>query len=346
MRKRTVHRGGARARPARLLLPLLLAPLVTLALCGAAAAQGLSPMRDRGVHTLYGDVKVEGTETDTAKKPLSFELILQIINGTIVDRQTVTSNGRYRFMDVRNGEYDVIVLSENEEVARLRVRVESVYKTDFRQDITLELRADGKPGRPETVSAADSYKRTSANKSLFEKAQKATDEKKYDQALTLLSQLVAADPKDFQAWTELGTVHLMRNDVAEAEKAYRRALAERPAFSLALLNLGRLLVAQQKYEAAVEPLTRAVEIHPTSPDANRLLGEAYLQMKKGSKAVPYLNEAARLGRADAHLRLAALYHAAGMKDRAAAEYRQFLDKEPKHPDREKLQRYIEENKKQ
>ena len=43
---------------------------------------------------------------------------------------------------------------------------------------------------------------------------------------------------------------------------------------------------------------------PTSADANFLLGEAYLQIKKGSKAVPYLNEAAKLGKVEAHLRLA------------------------------------------
>jgi len=76
-----------------------------------------------------------------------------------------------------------------------------------------------------------------------------------------------------------------------------------------------------------------------------LLGEAYLQMKKGSKAVGYLNEAARRGRYEAHLRLAALYDAAGLKERAALEYEEFLKKKPDYPDRKKLQKYITDNKK-
>jgi len=75
------------------------------------------------------------------------------------------------------------------------------------------------------------------------------------------------------------------------------------------------------------------------------LGEAYLQIKKGSKAVGYLNEAARLGRPEAHLRLAALYDAVGMKDKAAIEYEQFLEKKPDYPDKKKLQKYISDNKK-
>ena len=119
----------------------------------------------------------------------------------------------------------------------------------------------------------------------------------------------------------------------------------RPTFGLALLALGRLRVGEKKYEEAISPLTTLVGIDPTSPDGNYFLGEAYLQIKKGSKAVPYLNEAARLGRPDAHLRLATLYDAVGLKDKAANEYDEFLKKKPDYPDRKKLQKYIADNKK-
>ena len=317
---------------------------LVLAFCSTVAAQ-LEPMRERGQHTLYGDIKVETEPGDESAKPLSLEIQLYIINGTMVGRQTVGANGRYRFMDLRNGEYDVVVVSENLEVARVRVRVESVYKNDFRQDITLEARANRSESKPATISAADVYERTSANKSLFGKAQKAVDEKKYDEALDLLNRLVAADPKDFQAWTELGTVQMMHNNAEEAEKAYRRAVQERPTFTLALLNLGRLFSVQKKFDAAIDPLEQAVKLSPTSAEANFMLGEAYLQIKKGSKAVPYLTEAAKLGKADAHLRLATLYNAAGMKDKAALEYEQFLKKRPDYKDRKALEQYISDNKK-
>ncbi len=102
---------------------------------------------------------------------------------------------------------------------------------------------------------------------------------------------------------------------------------------------------EKKFDAAVEVLTKAVALPAPSADANFLLGESYLQLKKGSKAVPYLEEAARLGRADARLRLATLYNAAGLKDRAAAEYEQYLAAEPDSPDRKKLEDYIKANKK-
>ncbi len=318
--------------------------LLVLSFCAVATAQ-IDPIRERGVHTLYGDIRVETEPGSDSKKPLSLEVQLYIIGGTLIGRQTVGANGRYRFMELRNGEYDVVVLSENLEVARVRVRVESVYKTDFRQDITLEARTDRVANRAATISASDVYERTPANKSLFAKAQKAVDEKKYDEAMDLFDRLLAADAKDFQAWTELGTVQLMRNSIEEAEKDYRRAIQERPTFTLALLNLGRVLSAQKRYEEAIEPLAEAVKSAPTSAEANFLLGEAYLQIKKGSKAVHYLNEAARLGKPDAHLRLATLYNAVGLKDKAAQEYEQFLKKRPDYKDRKALEQYISDNKK-
>lgn len=114
------------------------------------------------------------------------------------------------------------------------------------------------------------------------------------------------------------------------------------------MNLGRVRVLRKNFEGAIEPLTKAVEIQPTSAAANYYLGESYLQIKKGSKAVGYLNQAIKLdpvGRADAHLRLATLYNAAGLKDRAALEYEEFLKKKPNFPDRKKLEDYIAANKK-
>jgi len=143
----------------------------------------------------------------------------------------------------------------------------------------------------------------------------------------------------------LGNQYFNRGDDGEAEKSFLRAAQEKPTFALAFLNLGKLRMSRKNYEGAVEALGEAVRLQPTSAEANYFLGESYLQIKKGSKAVPYLNEAARLGMPEAHLRLAALYNAAGLKDRAAAEYEQFLAARPDYPERKKLEQYIKENKK-
>ena len=155
---------------------LVMLALFVTAFYSVAFAQ-LEPMRERGPHTLYGDIKVEAEPGSDSQTPLSLEVQLYIINGTLIGRTTVTVPGRYRFMDLSNGEYDVVVLSENKEVARVRVRVQAVYKNDFRQDIVLYAKTDRRLTKAATVSASDVYERTGANKSLFEKARKAVDER-------------------------------------------------------------------------------------------------------------------------------------------------------------------------
>jgi tetratricopeptide (TPR) repeat protein len=159
---------------------------------------------------------------------------------------------------------------------------------------------------------------------------------------------VETDPADFPAWQELGTLYFKQKNYAEADKAYMQAIAKHPNYGSALLSLGRLRIVQKNYDGAIEALLEAVKALPTSAEANYFLGEAYLQNKKGSLAVDYLNQAIKLdpvGMADAHLRLAALYNAAGLKDKAAAEYEEFLKKNPDYQDKKKLEDYITANKK-
>jgi tetratricopeptide (TPR) repeat protein len=302
-----------------------------------------------GGHTLLGDFKVDEKNVDSVV-PLSFEILLYTEGGVLLGRQTVVANSRYRFLNVANGRYDIVVEVEASEVARIRVTVQSAFKTDFRQDIHLEWRgaSNRQPAKAQTVSAADFYDRPNRNKSLFEKAQRLLDNGEPGEAASVLNDIVKNDPGDFQAWTELGTTHLVRGDVAEAETAYRRAIKERPAFVLALLNLGRVLINQKRFDESIDPLRRAIQVRPDSADAHFLLGQTYLKLKRGSKAVPHLNEAIRLNpkdKAEAHLLLASLYDAAGVKHSAAVEYEKFLVKRPDYPDRKRLERYISEHRK-
>ena len=263
-------------------------------------------------------------------------------------RQTVPSNGRYRFLSLRDGRYNIAVEFENVEIVRVLVYVSSPFKTDFRQDIELQLRDSLRVTKAEVVSAADNYDHTAANARLFRRAGEASANKRYDQAISLLRQIVESDPADFPAWQEWGTVYFIQKNFDEAEKAYVQALARNSDYAVALISLGRLRIARKNFDGAIEVLTRAVKVQPTSPQANYFLGEAYLQIKKGSMAVGYLNEAIKLdpiGMADAHLRLAALYNARDLKDKAAAEYSEFLKKRPDYPYRKKLLEYIAANKK-
>jgi predicted Zn-dependent protease len=334
----------------RRVLPGILVSLLMLCSAGVALAQipgfPIDPVARGAGFIVYGDLNLTGEGSDA--RALTFSVILYTRSGVVIDRQRVGSKGRYQFNNISEGNYDIAVEFEESEVMRTHIKLLGQL-TRFRQDIELELKG-GKPAvtaNAGTVSPEDIYERKGANKGRFEKAQEAFDKKEYDKAINFFTQIVTEDPKDFQAWSELGTVYVVQNNLGEAEKAYQHAAEARPTFFLAFLNLGRVRLRQKNFDGEITALEQAVALQPASAEANYLLGDAYLQIKKGSKAVGYLNEALKLdpvGRADAHLHLAALYNGAGMKDKAATEYEEFLKVKPLYADRKKLEAYIEANK--
>jgi len=334
----------------RLVMALIVvAGLLTIVNAQERGDRNLGPGA-RGENVIYGDLIVNGDAPGA--KGTTYEIILypKAGSGMPLARQSIAANGRYRFNNLLEGDYDIAVVVENNEVTRVRVLLRApIYKTDIREDITLEWKTtNNAPTKAASVAAEDFYKRLPANQKLFDKAAESTDKKKYTDSIVFLKELLANDANDFQAWSELGTVHLLSKNLPEAEKAYEQSTKIRPTFFLALMNLGRVRLMQQKFDDAIPILSRAVEVRATSADANYYLGEAYLQIKKGSKAVGYFYEALKLdpiGKADAHLRLAALYNGAGLKDKAAIEYAEFLKKKPDYPDKKKLEQYIAQNKK-
>jgi tetratricopeptide (TPR) repeat protein len=325
-----------------LCLALLICVLSTNSLAQRGGGTTSTPIAFGDGHLIIGDLKVSGM----APAETVFYVVLYA-GVNVVQRQPVSNNGRFRFMGIPNGDYALAVEYEGREIYRNPFRLAERQKTDVRKDIAMEMRVG--PGRSSSVPAVTSiYQRSPANQSLFDSAKAAIEKRQIDQAQSLLNQIVAKDPKDFVAWSELGTLSFKQQKYSDAEKAYQKALEAKPDFLVTLINLGKLRVEQKNYDGAIEVLSKAVELEPKSAEAQHYLGEAYLLNKKGSKAVVHLNEAVRLdpaGKAEIHLRLAALYNGAGMKDKAAAEYAQFLVKQPNYPEKAKLQDYIKQNKK-
>jgi Tfp pilus assembly protein PilF len=299
---------------------------------------------------LFGDINVDESQVP-GQKPMIMDVILYTKGMQVFARQRVSPNGRYRFMDVFDGDYWLVIELDGVEVARESVFIAKASITmDIRHDLNLEWRSiGGRLGGGSVISAADIYNRSGPNNLLYQKSSKEIANKNYPQAIATLRELVASDPNDFPAWSDLGMLYFVQKDYEAAENNYASALKAKPDYFRALLSQGRVQLARKNYAGAIETLEAAVKVEPKSASANFFLGEAYLQIKKGSKAVGYLNEALSIdpvGMAEAHLRLAALYNGAGMKDKAAVEYEQFLKAKPDYPDRKKLEEYISANKKQ
>ena len=71
-------------------------------------------------NVLYGDLIIED-DNSGGLRPINYLVILYSANGYVQARETVAPNGRYRFNNLADGEYDLVVEVENNEVARVRI---------------------------------------------------------------------------------------------------------------------------------------------------------------------------------------------------------------------------------
>jgi Tfp pilus assembly protein PilF len=295
-----------------------------------------------GASVIYGQVSIEGLPKDE-RRPNIFVSLL--ISGTQIERRQTDGRGYFFFLERPRHGHSLVFEVDGREVGRVYLTIGISGR--LRQDVTLDWKAlngatETKPG----VAPANIYVRSADAEKSFDKAMAAIRENKNEVATTIFTEIVAKDPKDYLAWTMLGTIYYTEKKFGDAAIAFEKALELKPDFSLARINLGKVELSQKNYDKAIQVLTRAVELEPNSADANHFLGEAYLQVKKGTLAVGFLNKAIKLApieKAEIHLRLAALYNGAMLKDRAALEYKAFLEKVPNYADKKKLEEYIKDN---
>lgn len=297
-----------------------------------------------GAPVIYGQVMIRNFPKGE-RRP--FIVVYLRNGGAQLDKYQTNDKGYWFFLKNPTDGHALTFEVDGIEVGRAIIASAGSHR--FRQDVELDWNAlkggSTGPSGNAVVSTRDRYERSVNAEKMFEKAL-STRNADSERSLKMFMEIVHKDDKDYNAWMQIGAVHYSAKRMDDAKNAYNKSLQLKPDYLLALLNLGRLEFSQKNYEAAIPVLLKAVGTDPKSADANHLLGESYLQIKKGSLAVGYLNKAIEIApveKAEIHLRLAALYNAVGLKDRASSEYKAFLEKVKDHPDKKKFEQYIKDN---
>src|SRR5688572_11371682 len=138
-----------------------------------------------GSYILFGDLLVDEGKNEgknSTAKPLLYEILLNNRGDRPAARQFVSPGGRYQFINLAPGQYDLVVFLDHQEVARMRVEIlAGPAQERVRQDISLAWKST-EPAKASSVSAADFYQRSESNDKLFVRAKEATDQKRYDDA--------------------------------------------------------------------------------------------------------------------------------------------------------------------
>lgn len=115
-----------------------------------------------------------------------------------------------------------------------------------------------------------------------------------EEARRYLQQTVKLQPEYPEAWNNLGMIAGQHNQFDEAIQHFQKSLAQRPDYVTALLNLGSVYRRQGNTQEASRLLTRAVELEPENAEANYGLGMLYARQTDLSRAAQLLHKAITL----------------------------------------------------
>jgi len=258
------------------------------------------------------------------------EIILEK-SGAFLERTFSDNEGHFRFINLGDGEYVVIVRLEGYE----EVRETAFFGRDGTAAMSLTMTRKAATIPDYSHSPTMNYPRK-----VIDDYQKALEESRKGnmaKAIKSLETILKAQPDFEQAHNSLGTLYQKEQKFQDAEREYNAAVQLDPHASEPLVNLGSLYIqiagqAQAKrdnalfgtaLDGAVRALNQAIKIEPDSATAYYFLGTTYYTGGQFSKAETHLLHALDLdrGMGSAELVLANVY----MKQQKWTQALDYLD---------------------
>lgn len=152
-------------------------------------------------------------------------------------------------------------------------------------------------------------------------------------ARELIQTAVELDDSQALYQSNLGATYYSEQEYAKAEEAFQKTLGLDPDFYDANLNLGIISKHQGKYNEAVQPLDKAVQLRQTDPKAFAHLADVLIQLERFDEAESIATAAANLGPRDSETMFALINAYEGLsRSREAIDWCQALiEREPANP---------------
>src|SRR5690606_7305281 len=122
---------------------------------------------------------------------------------------------------------------------------------------------------------------------------------KYTQALVDLKKAQQLDSNNYKVYCELGTVYVMLENFALAEKNYEKCISINPDYSQVYNSRGAYKYQYvENKESAFDDYTRAIALNPTSHYAYYNRGIIYREREEFTNAIKDLSQSIKLNPKD------------------------------------------------
>lgn len=282
---------------------------------------------------------------DMPSEPIRFSVTSG--DGRINDIKFSDSNGRFSIERIPSGRVDVTIFVASDESTYGDTRYNFIpYPTSVGGSevrITLNRLPRKAVAAAGTLSVGSAYKPLPDAEREYQAALKDIEKQRLMSAEERLRKAIALDPRFSLAMSDLGAVLMNLRRYLEAEQVLQEALKQDPKFVLALLNMGIALNRQQKFDRAVSYLQEALRLQPGLVAAHLHLGIALVESDQLALAERELLRAARTEgeeRVAGHLYLGKLYARTGEFNKGITALETYLTMAPQAANADEVRQLI------
>ena len=198
-----------------------------------------------------------------------------------------------------------------EELALFRQPVVSISSEKpgvLKMSFVFEKKSTAEAGKSNAVPTAVPNALPNELQEVAVAARKNVEQGEYRTAEKQYQTILAKDPKNLDALSNLGVVHFRTGKIRSAESTLKKALAIAPNDDFVLTTLGIVHYRQSKFDDALKELRKAIELNPNSATAHNYLGITASQKGRQQEAEKEMLQAVTKdpNYADAHFNLAVI----------------------------------------
>ncbi|HEY5767850.1 MAG TPA: tetratricopeptide repeat protein, partial [Candidatus Udaeobacter sp.] len=198
-----------------------------------------------------------------------------------------------------------------EELALFRQPVVSISNEKagvFKMSFVFEKKSTAASGKSNATATAAPEALPNELQEVAVAARKNVEQGNYRTAEKQYQTVLAKDPKNLHALSNLGVVYFRTGKIQSAESTLKKALAIAPNDDFVLTTLGIVHYRQSRFDDALKELKKAIELNPNSATAHNYLGITASQKGRQQEAEKEMLQAIAEdpNYADAHFNLAVI----------------------------------------
>jgi hypothetical protein len=262
------------------------------------AAQQSSPLSlpDIGERPVRG-YSVAGFVTDASQNRLDgVRLEMQSLGGGVVGTVFTSGNGTFQFNNISTGSYTLVADLIGYQTASQQVEIRD--NTIYGVQVELKRNPDGSAlvnKGASTISKRELSIPHKAHDSMGKGLALLYEKSDYPDSLKEFGKAIKEYPDYYEAYAQMGVAYIKLADAGNSEKSFRKSIeVSHEQYADAYVGLAELLLSGKRF-ADAEPVARkAVELDPSSWQADSQLARTLVELQRPAEAEPSAVASAKL----------------------------------------------------